>query len=130
MLATKSIHSPIDESDDLRILVSRFRGRRIPKSRYNVWMANLGPSEPLLKGFKSGRIAWKDYVPRYKKELFTPAALDAENRTIKNHGQKFTLRLIKELARHQPVTLLCQCAEEEQHCHRRLLKNLILSKAV
>lgn len=130
MLKTKSVHSPIEESDGLRLLVSRFRGRRIPKTRYHVWMANLGPSEPLLKGFKAGRIAWKEYVPRYLEEMFAPAALDAANATIKNRGQKFTLRLIKELARRQPVTLLCQCAEEEPHCHRHLLRKLILSAAV
>ena len=95
-----------------------------------VAVGNLGPSEPLLRGFKSGQVTWKDYVPRYKGELFSSADLDARNKTIKNHGQKFTLRLIKELARRQAVTLLCQCAEEEQHCHRHVLQKLILSGAV
>jgi len=56
--------------------------------------------------------------------------LDARNQTIKNHGQKFTLRLIKELARREIVTLLCQCAEEETHRHRHILQRQISSKAV
>jgi len=56
--------------------------------------------------------------------------LDARNQTIKNHGQKIPLRLVKELARRQTITLLCQCAEDEPHCHRRVLKKLILSKKV
>ena len=131
MLKTKSIHSPVEtEKDGLRILVSRFRGRGIPKDRCDVWMPNLGPSEPLLRGFKAGKIPWKEYVPRYKAEIFSSPDLDSRNTTIKNHGQKFTLRLIKELAHRQAVTLLCQCPEEEQHCHRHVLQKLILSGAI
>jgi uncharacterized protein YeaO (DUF488 family) len=44
----KSVHSPIDESDGLRILATRWRGRGLPASRYHIWMPNLGPSEELL----------------------------------------------------------------------------------
>lgn len=125
MLKTKSIHSPMEAGDGLRILTSRFRGRGVPKERCDVWMANLGPSESLLKQWKSGRIAWPDYVRQYRKELFFSSEFDATNKTIKNHGQKFTLRLIKELARRQNVTLMCQCPEEEPHCHRHVLIELL-----
>jgi len=55
--------------------------------------------------------------------------VDARNERIKNHGQKFTLRLLQYLARKQPVTLLCHCAEEERHCHRHLL-NAVLEKKI
>jgi uncharacterized protein YeaO (DUF488 family) len=130
MLKTKSVHTPIDRADGLRILTSRFRGRGLPRTAYDVWMPNLGPSEVALKRWKTGQIAWKDYACDYTEELFLDGDLDARNRTIKNHGQKFTLRLIEELARQQTVTLLCQCPEEEQHCHRHVLQKLILSKRV
>lgn len=46
--------------------------------------------------------------------------IDKRNRTIKNHGQKFTLRLLQQLAKRSTITLLCHCAEEERHCHRHL----------
>src|SRR5688572_21343384 len=99
-LRTKSVRSPIEpERDGLRILVARFRGRGLPKSSYDVWMANLGPSEKLLRGYLDGKVAWSEYTKRYQSELFQAAAVDASNATIKNHGQKFTLRLLKELAR-------------------------------
>ena len=49
-------------------------------------------------------------------------------KVLKNHGQKFTLRLLKELASQQNVTLMCHCAEDESHCHRHLLKALLESK--
>ena len=57
-------------------------------------------------------------------------AIDRKSRTIKNHGQKFTLRLIRELARRGDVTLMCHCAEDERHCHRHLLRALIASGRV
>lgn len=47
MLRTKSVSSDIDLDDGLRLLVTRFRERGLPKDRYDVWMANLGLSEAL-----------------------------------------------------------------------------------
>ena len=44
MLKTKSIWSPIDrESDGLRILATRFRGRGMGTMRYDVWDGFTGP---------------------------------------------------------------------------------------
>ena len=121
MLKTKSIHSPIETSDGLRILATRYRGRGLSKTRYHVWMANLGPSETLLRSLPI--TGWKKFARAYRAEVFADGATG--NRTIKNHGQKFTLRLLALLARRQHVTLLCHCAEEEVHCHRHLLRRLI-----
>ena len=120
----------IEPSDGLRILATRFRGRGMPASRYDVWMANLGPSEKLLKEVLAGKIAWSRFAREYRAELFMGGAIEARNATIRNHGQKFTLRLVKELARSGDVTLLCHCAEEEPHCHRHLLQALIQSSRV
>jgi uncharacterized protein YeaO (DUF488 family) len=125
MLKTKSVHSPIERRDGLRILVTRFRGRGLPVDRYDVWMASLGPSERLLKSFLAGKISWNEFGRRYREELFAPAATDAANATIKNHGQKFTLRLLGRLAARQDVTLLCHCAEDATQCHRFQLQRLI-----
>jgi uncharacterized protein YeaO (DUF488 family) len=126
MLRTKSVHSPIEASDGLRILVTRFRGHGLTKDRYDVWMPNLGPSEELLRRFQSDpKRDFRHFSSGYEAELFSEAAVDDKNQTIKNHGQKFTLRLVKRLARTQDVTLLCHCAEDERECHRHLLKRLI-----
>ena len=125
MLKTKSVHSPLAADDGLRILATRFRGRGLPKTRYDVWMANLGPSEELLRAFPA--IGWRAFAARYKTEMLGTAgdSIDVRNRVIKNHGQKFTLRLLGILATHGNLTLLCHCAEEERHCHRHLLRALI-----
>lgn len=125
MLKTKSVHSDIEPGDGLRILAARFRGRGMPVDRYDVWMANLGPSEKLLKSVLAEKISWREFLKRYRAEMFAPAAPDAGNATIKNHGQKFTLRLIAKLAANENVTLLCHCAEDATECHRFELQKLI-----
>jgi uncharacterized protein YeaO (DUF488 family) len=100
VIKTKSVFSPVKpRTDGLRILVSRFRGRGLPSSRYDVWMANLGPSEKLLRDFQAGRISWGDFGRRYRKELLESGSIDRRNRTIRNHGQKFTLRLLQTLGK-------------------------------
>jgi uncharacterized protein YeaO (DUF488 family) len=126
MFKTKSVHTEIDaRNDGLRILATRGRGRGLPKDRYDVWMANLGPSEQLRNDFLARKIAWPEFSRRYGKELREGGTIDLRNKVIKNHGQKFTLRLLQYLAQNQMVTLLCHCAEDEPHCHRHLLKALL-----
>ncbi|MGV3532975.1 MAG: DUF488 domain-containing protein [Chthoniobacteraceae bacterium] len=126
MIQTKSIHEPIEkEADGLRILASRLRGHRVPKSACDVWMANLGPSQELLDGFRAGTIGWEEFSRRYKEELFEDSGVDERSRTIKNHGQKFTLWLLQELGRRGNVTLLCHCPKDEPHCHRHVLKKVL-----
>jgi len=83
VIKTKSVHSDIAPGDGLRILATRFRGRGLPTDRYDVWMANLGPSEKLLKSMHAGRIAWRAFSKKYRDEMFAPAASDAGNATIK-----------------------------------------------
>lgn len=126
MIRTKSVSSPIERQiDGLRILATRLRGRGLPKERYDVWMANLGPSEKLLREIQAGKISWTEFRRHYRAELFEGGTIDSRNRTIKNHGQKFTLRLLQHLAKQQPVTLLCHCAEDEPHCHRHILRSIL-----
>jgi uncharacterized protein YeaO (DUF488 family) len=129
MIKTKSVFSPIEpRKDGLRILATRFRGRGMPAARYHVWMANLGPSETLLQSVLTGKITWSEFGRRYRKELFEGGTIDRRNRTIKNHGQKFTLRLLQELSKRKTITLMCHCAEAERHCHRHILQAILRGK--
>jgi uncharacterized protein YeaO (DUF488 family) len=126
MIRVKSVHSPIDRKrDGLRILATRFRGRYMPVNRYDVWMPNLAPSETLMKSAQSGVISWAQFSHKYRDELREPGRIDKRNRIIKNHGQKFTLRLLQKLGRSGNVTLMCHCDEDQQQCHRHLLKKLL-----
>ena len=129
MIRTKSVFTPIEpQKDGLLILATRFRGRGMSTALYDVWMANLGPSEALLRAALAGKITWAEFGRRYRKELFEPGAIDRRNRTIKNHGQKFTLRLLQSLAKRGTVTVMCHCAENEPHCHRHILRRILIAK--
>ena len=126
MIQTKSVWSPIDKKKDgLRILATRFRGRGMKTGRYDVWMPSLGPSEKLLRAVQAEKISWTQFVREYRRELLMDGPIDTRSRTIKNHGQKFTLRLLKRLAAKGSVTVMCHCAEDERHCHRHELQKLI-----
>jgi uncharacterized protein YeaO (DUF488 family) len=98
----------------------------MPTSRYDVWMPSLGPSERLLKSVLAGVISWTEFIRRYREELLLDGPIDSRSKSIKNHGQKFTLRLIRTLARKGNVTLMCHCAEEQVQCHRHTLRQMIL----
>ncbi|HLH32422.1 MAG TPA: DUF488 domain-containing protein [Terriglobia bacterium] len=131
MLKTKSVHTAIEkQKDGLRLLVARFRGRGLPSSRYDAWLPSLGPSEKLLRSFKKGEVSWIVFSRKYIDELFEDGPVDTRNKTIKNHGQKSLLRLIKSLAESGNVTVMCHCDENEQHCHRHILQKVLQSNRV
>lgn len=129
-IQTKSVSTTIEAADGLRVLVARFRGRGVPKSRYDLWLPSLGPSEELLRGFLNGEVTWSDFSKEYRKELWADGPVDEKNRTSKNHGQKGLLRLLRFISRQQRVTLLCHCDEDAEHCHRHLLRKILLSSKV
>ena len=129
MIKTKSVKSRIEiKKDGMRILATRIRGRGLRKSRYDVWMACLGPSDELREQFSNNSISWAEFRKRYRKELFEGGTIDKRNRTIKNHGQKFTLRLLQTLAKRSSVTIMCHCDEGETHCHRHILQKILNGK--
>src|SRR5689334_3701083 len=130
MRKTKSVYSRAAENDGLRILATRFRGRGMSSNLYDVWMPSLGPSEQLLKSVQSGKMTRAAFTRDSEKELSLDGSIDSRNRTIKNHGQKSTLRLIKAMAREGNVTLMCHCDEDAKQCHRHILHQLILSNRV
>ena len=128
MIRTKSVYSPIEKKDGLRILATRLRGRGMPSTLYDVWMANLGPSQHLLNEIQSGKITWAVFKRQYRAELFEGGTIDRRNPLIKNHGQKFALRLLQELSKRGTVTLMCHCGENQEHCHRHLLADILNRK--
>src|SRR5688572_29222937 len=99
MLRTKCVKSRIDrQQDGVRILATRFMGRYMRSSRFHVWMPSLAPSERIIKARRQGRISCAVFHREYRRELDMIGAIDSRSKTIKNHGQRFTLRLLKRLA--------------------------------
>jgi uncharacterized protein YeaO (DUF488 family) len=127
MIKVKSVSEPKHKDDGLRILATRYRGRGMKKTHYDVWMANLGPSEKLLKG---GVDDWRTWGKQYREEMLGNDVTETKNPLIRNAGQKFTLRLIKRLVKKQNVTLMCHCTEDTERCHRFLLRDLIKSDKI
>ena len=127
MLRTDSVSSGVPAKPGLlRVLATRYRGRFLPATAYDIWMPNLAPSERLLSDILQERITWAEFKRGYTREILgTDGAGDTGNRTIKNHGQKFTLRLLARLAQEGDVALLCHCAPDAKHCHRYILERLI-----
>lgn len=91
-------------------------------------MPNLGPSQALLKQGQTGKLTWGEFSKRYRAELFETGPIDKRNKLIKNYGQKFTLRMLKYLAKRDPVTLMCYCPEDQPKCHRHVLAKVLQSK--
>lgn len=114
---TRRWNDPAGADDGLRILVSRFRPRGVPKADepWDIWWKELGPSEALHADFygKNGPpITLEQYRPRYLAEM------------------KAQVDKIESIARRvkdgESVTLLCSSAcVDEARCHRTLLKGLV-----
>lgn len=112
MIKTKSVYyDKAEESDGVRILVMRRWCRPLSKEKAKIdeWLKELGPSSELLDDWNINRIGWLEYEKRYLKEMETQVKL------IKN---------LAERSKTETITLLCKEPTDE-HCHRRLLKELI-----
>jgi len=115
MINTKSVYNPVAKSDGKRFLVSRYWPRGISKEQLKItnWIRDLAPSKELLKDWKNKSVTWQEYEQRYFKEM--------ENK------QKF-IEELADLAATETITLLCFEKEDNPHCHRHLLKQLIVKQ--
>ncbi len=139
----KSLKDPTEESDGLRILISRFRPRylRREEENWDEWWKELAPSKSLWKEyFKDRKIGWTEYSKRYIEEIKdNPEALKVlcklsshfNNRITEKshnaHSQKEEHRTSEEnnyLIKFKVVTLLCHC-KDEKYCHRSIVKGMI-----
>lgn len=104
------------QRDGERVLIMRLWPRGIRKARVDRWLKDLGPSLPLLRAFRGGKLTWAQYRRRYLAEMASPAAQAA-------------LKEVRALARRGPLTLLCGCPDEAR-CHRSLLRAYLARRVV
>ena len=83
---------------------------------YDVWFPNLAPS---LATMKLGQAAatpgeWAAFKKKYRAEMATPDNAHA-------------LELLAALSRTSAFSVGCYC-EQEEHCHRSVLRSLLLEK--
>lgn len=116
-IRTKRWDEPREPEDGLRILVTRFRPRGLPKEQetWDVWRKNLAPSPELVKAYRekdAKSLNWQVYRSRYLQEMKEQAeAID---------------QLAHAAAAGHTLTLLCSSScFRENRCHRSLLKELV-----
>jgi uncharacterized protein YeaO (DUF488 family) len=112
MIRTKSVYDPPEQSDGDRILVTRYWPRGISRDRLTItdWRQNLAPSKELLQDWKKHKITWQEYTLRYHEEM---------------RDQQAAIKELADRAKRGTITLLCFERENDPHCHRHLLKELV-----
>lgn len=83
---------------------------------YDVWMPALSPSSELVKEGLTAEDtkSWQTFVKKFKAEMKKPEANDI-------------LNLLSVLSHRMDFSLGCYC-ENEQHCHRSVLRELLLER--
>ena len=100
MLRLKSLKEPTSPEDGLRILISRYRPRYLPKNNesWDQWWKDLAPTKALFKEFvKDKTIGWNEYERKFRREIRNnPNSLNA-------------LNALRSLSKTSNVTIMCHC---------------------
>ena len=107
------------EGEGLRIGTVRRPPRGVPKSEfasqnwYDVWFPNLAPSVETIKLAQAATTPkqWSAFVKKYRAEMSTPEV-------------RHILDLLAALSHQCNFSVGCYC-EDESHCHRSELRNLL-----
>jgi uncharacterized protein YeaO (DUF488 family) len=108
--------------EGLRLGTVRRPPRGVPKDRfakddwYDVWFPTLAPSLPVMKEALAATTdqAWTAFTRKYLAEMKKPDAAHA-------------LDLLAALSHHSNFSVGCYC-EDESHCHRSLLRELLVKR--
>jgi uncharacterized protein YeaO (DUF488 family) len=113
--------TPRHKKEGLRVDTVRRPPRGVRKADYarrnyfDVWLPELAPSAKLVSyalGEPFTPKRWATYTQRYRREMAQPAA-------------KRVIALLAVLSRQTNFSVGCYC-EDETHCHRSLLKQLLI----
>ena len=110
------------ENEGTRIGTVRRPPRGVPKAEfgsrnyYDVWFPVLAPSVETMKLAQAARTdrEWAAFVKRFRHEMAEPAA-------------SRTLDLLAALSRTAVFAVGCYC-EDEAHCHRSVLRELLAQR--
>ena len=108
--------------EGIRIGTVRRPPRGVPKSEYSsqnwydVWFPNLAPSPELIKLAQSAKTEdeWKAFIRKYRTEMATS-------------DKSRTLDLLAALS-HQCNFSVGRYCPDERHCHRSVLRALLLER--
>jgi uncharacterized protein YeaO (DUF488 family) len=114
--------SPRVDGEGLRIGTVRRPPRGVPKAEfaaqdwYDVWFPNLAPSVETMKFAQRSETPaqWIAFTRKYRAEMAAPDNAHA-------------IELLAALSRQSHFSVGCYC-ENEAHCHRSVLRALLLEK--
>jgi uncharacterized protein YeaO (DUF488 family) len=112
--------TPRLENEGLRVGTVRRPPRGVPRAEiakrdfYDVWFPNLAPTLETMKQAQQAETPaqWRAFERRYRKEMSTPDARHA-------------LALLAAISHEMNLSVGCYC-EDESHCHRSILKELLI----
>jgi uncharacterized protein YeaO (DUF488 family) len=107
----KRIYDLAGAGDGYRVLTTRYWPRGISKNAIDEYNIKTSPSRELLREFKHEGLTWDQYVPRYLAEM-------------REEPARSEIERLAKLAQERTITLMCIC-EDENRCHRSLLRGLI-----
>ena len=121
-IAVVKLGSPRKPHEGLRLGTVRRPPRGVPKSQfatldfYDVWLPSLSPSQKLVALGQRARNAqeWKVFARKFRGEMSKPDAARV-------------LDLLAALSHQTSFSLGCYC-ENEEHCHRAVLKELLAER--
>jgi uncharacterized protein YeaO (DUF488 family) len=110
------------DGEGLRIGTVRRPPRGVPKTQfasrnwYDVWFPNLAPSVETMKAAQSAtnEKEWLAFKKKYRAEMARPESSRA-------------LDLLAALSHRTDFSVGCYC-EDEAHCHRSVLRALLIEK--
>ena len=91
------------------------REDRQRKNYFDLWLPLLSPTADLVSKYQHGKTTFKAFSQHYKNQMKAP-----ESRQV--------IELLAATSLFQPISVGCFC-EDESHCHRSLLRPLILKEA-
>lgn len=114
--------SPREKGEGLRVGTVRRPPRGVPKTEfatrnfYDVWYPNLSPSPELMKEGQAAHDdkAWAQFKKKFRSEMNTA-----------DTGK--TLDLLAALSHQTNMAIGCYC-EDEQRCHRSVLRELLMER--
>jgi uncharacterized protein YeaO (DUF488 family) len=121
-LTTFQIGAPAQPNQGLRIGVTRFPPRGVPKDRwaadgyFDVWLPVLAPSAKLVAEIKKKQ---NGPLPAFQKELDR-----YERELLSNATGRQTVEFLAQIAARMPISIGCACADESR-CHRSRLFKII-----
>ncbi|MEO0254946.1 MAG: DUF488 family protein [candidate division WOR-3 bacterium] len=102
MIKLKRIYDKIKKNDGFRILVDRLwpRGVSKEKSKIDLWLKDIAPSDKLRKSFGHKPEKWDEFKKLYKEELKNKIELLKE---IKEYERKFGIITLLYSARNEKM---------------------------